>query len=305
MTNLTNNITVSSNEEGTIFGLSIPIQFEEKDLIGDIEKINFTYIKYVGKRSFREDNNTVEKFFIEFINMPVEIIKELAFLINEEINIINQKRTIAEILQSIMNLFSKHKLEKKLKKDFKSDLLKAIFILDYKNKFNFDLSKYFALNDDQSDFYINELDKHIFLKPSKKNTNQIKLTEIELNKIDQISNFDFYVAEFDFISDKTNILEIYEQIGLDSSYIQGKHKYWKDFSLANIELKKLILETETVDLNGVNIFKINNDCFPKVTIVNIYYVDSFEITLNTSELKIDALSSLKEINNSLVTKQSA
>ncbi|MEG2476511.1 MAG: hypothetical protein RSA40_03165, partial [Malacoplasma sp.] len=105
--------------------------------------------------------------------------------------------------------------------------------------------------------------------------------------------------------DKTNILEIYEQIGLDSSYIQGKHKYWKDFSLANIELKKLILETETVDLNGVNIFKINNDCFPKVTIVNIYYVDSFEITLNTSELKIDALSSLKEINNSLVTKQSA
>ncbi|MEG1146874.1 MAG: hypothetical protein RSE21_05520, partial [Bacilli bacterium] len=217
-----NKITVSSNEEGTIFGLSIPIEFEEKDLIGNIEKINFTYIKYVGKKSFREGDNTVEKFFIEFINMPIEIIKELAFLINKVINELNQKKSITEIIQSIMNLFSKHKLEKKLKKDFQLDLLKAIFILDYKNKFNFDLSKYFALNDNKTDFYINELDKHVFLKHSENNSNKIKLNETELGKINIVNDFDFYIIEFTFINDKTNILEIYEQIGLDSSYIQGK-----------------------------------------------------------------------------------
>ncbi|MEG1009832.1 MAG: hypothetical protein RSF67_08510, partial [Clostridia bacterium] len=213
-----NKITVSSNEEGTIFGLSIPIEFEEKDLIGNIEKINFTYIKYVGKKSFREGDNTVEKFFIEFINMPIEIIKELAFLINKVINELNQKKSITEIIQSIMNLFSKHKLEKKLKKDFQLDLLKAIFILDYKNKFNFDLSKYFALNDNKTDFYINELDKHVFLKHSENNSNKIKLNETELGKINIVNDFDFYIIEFTFINDKTNILEIYEQIGLDSSY---------------------------------------------------------------------------------------
>lgn len=215
-----NKIAVSCNPEKTIYGLSIPLEYAENELMADIEKIKFTYIKYDGKRKFNENGQHIEKFFIQFIKMSKELVEELANIINNKIDELNGKQSIYESLMFIVNLFSQHKFVDKELKKFNGDLGEALFMLVCKNKLSIDMSKYYRGQNNLYDFHISKINKNIEIKSCHKANAKIV---IDKRQIEESNSKDFYVVEYQFVEGMTNILTIYEMIGLENNLIKEKY----------------------------------------------------------------------------------
>lgn len=284
-----NKIAVSYNKEETIYGLSIPIEYEETELMDNIEKIKFTYIKYKGKRRFNENGINVEKFFIEFINMSKELLKELSNTINEKIDELNGTKSIYEALNFIVNLFSKHKFFDREMKKFNGDLGEALFMLECKNKLNIDMSKYYRGKNNLYDFHINELNKNIEIKSCHKANAKIMINN---RQIEESDSKDFYAVEYQFVEGMTDILEIYEMIGFENNLIKEKYDNWKH--KLSLQEGIAILERQTVDLQKINCYQIDPDSIPHLAMTNDKCVDKVEITLNVSTSRSNGISGIKK-----------
>lgn len=279
-----NKISISRNKENTVYGLSIPITYAETDLMDNIEKIKFTYIKYVGKKWFHENGCDIEKFFIEFVNMSKELVEELANVINNKIDELNEKKSIYEALYFIVNLFSKHKFFDKEMKKFNGDLGEALFMLECKNKLNIDMSQYYRGQNNLYDFHIKSANKNIEIKSCHKANAKVVINK---RQIEESDNKDFYVVEYQFVEGMTDILQIYQMIGFENNLIKEKYDNWKH--KLSLQEGIAIRERQTVDLDKINCYKINPDSIPNFTITNDKCVDKVEITLNVSSSRSNGI----------------
>lgn len=268
----------------------------EKDILRDIKKINFEYIKYQGKKRFKKENieqNTIEFqecHCVLFDSIPKELVDEICNLIDKKLKQHNYKVSFYECLAYVVSLFRKLIFPRKKDKELRGDICEAIFILKARELFNVDIAKYYRGKDNLFDFYFDKAKKSVEVKGTTKCSGEIK---INFRQINETTNRDFFVVEYQFISDGYNILDLYEKIGIDKSeIIKQKYDKWKHYKDAEDDGKKLITERYLINLEHVQIYKYNNDLLPEINIKNYNSIKNVEITLSTQngkEKEFDAI----------------
>lgn len=287
-----NKITVTRNKDKKMYGISFPLTYDEKDL----QKVNYSFIKYVGIRKVIEEDVETNKHFVEFVNFPESFIQDIYLLIKEDIDQLNKgNKSISEIFKHITNLFNKHRFNNREEKIFFGDLGEALFILKVKEELGVDISKYYRSNENLYDFFIEKKNYSMEVKSCTKSNGNVIINKRQL---EESSKRDFYIVEYQFIPGNKSILDIYREIGFDNLIIKEKYDKWLYWSTKQ-EMCDFIKKDKTVDIDKVLCFRLSEDLLPKMIINNDKAIVDIDITLNVSfsrNEKLDKLYSILKMN---------
>lgn len=289
MQNQNSKITLAKDNHEKVFGITFPLTYDQKDL----SKINYTFIKYKGIKKVNENNCEISKHFVEFTNFPQSFIKDIYEMIKNDIEEINNNKSVSEVFKHITNLFNKHKFNNNDEKTFLGDFGEALFMLKVKKELGVDISKYYRSNFDLYDFYINDKNYFLEVKSCSKNNGKIIVNKRQLEESEKK---DFYIVEYQFVPGNKTIFDIYDEIGFDNSIIKEKYDKWLYWS-SKQEVSDFINKNKTIDLEKVLCFRLNEKLIPKIRIENDQAIEDVKVTLNVSTSRNEGLKKLLSVLN--------
>ncbi len=230
--------------------------------IQNIRKINQTYIRYVDKYNFVSDETGEERIaeFICFENMPKNILESIVSEIKNKLENNNDK--VDNILNFIINLFSRHKFNKKIRKQIMGDIGELIFMIKMKEK-GFEVDKYYRKKE-ESLYDFNFKDFYVEIKSSTKFLNEITITERQVSEAD---NKVVVVSRYQMLEDKQNIFKLFEILNSSNPIILEKRNQYK-FLYESDEKAKKIFDDLTVDLDNTECFVLEEHLLPKIKIIH-------------------------------------
>lgn len=255
--------------------------------IEKIKKVNFHFIKYDGKWSISNDNE-IEKntYVIKFENMPKNLLDSVCETIIEK----TEKENLSEdkALNFVIDLFQKFKFDKEFKKQLVGDIGEAIFMLKAKEiGINADEK---IRNSDKNlyDFVFNKF--YVEVKSSSKNLNEII---VDLRQIEESENKKFVVVKFQLLENQLTILDLYEKLNSTNNLVlEKKEKY---LNLLQDEIAKKILLENTIDLNKIECFILEDKLIPKIKIIHEGGLKNVKCHIGITNVQKISLEELKKI----------
>lgn len=269
-------------------GIIIPKNVDKNLILNDINKINFQYIKYkgiqkIGHLNEKNEQETEEYHFVAFESIPIDLVREIEKMIITKLESENYTTNFYECLSYVVSLFRKMIFPHQKDKELRGDICEALFILKAKKELGVDISKYYRGKDNLYDFYFDKVKRSVEIKGTTKNSGEIKISYRQIN---ESTERDFFVVEYQFTNDGKNILQLYEEIGLDKSeLIKSKYDKWKNYKDCEDDGKKVITEHHLVHDDKTIIYKYNSALLPKIDIKNLNSVKKVEVTLSTQNSK--------------------
>lgn len=281
-------------------GLAIDPIISKKE-IGKIEKINFPNFKWIGSKTvFNDQGNEKQVHFIEIINLPDNLIREICNTINDIIN--DESISIAQAINKVIDYFKKVKFQKDIAKLLIGDLAEAIFILKTL-ELGYDVSKHLRVCDDA--LYDFNVDNKLYIEVKSASSDKNEFI-ISNEQLEQIKNKNIVIVKFKKVDSQTNILKLYELINKRAGYLNDlliqKQIYWNQYiGLKEEGYINNIIDDYSVVLENcrVNIFR--NQRLPEYSIkLNACKKVMFHINCTDDELeKIDELiDKMKFLNKS-------
>lgn len=279
-----NYINTIFDEKQNKAGIIVDKNIDEKNIIKDIEKISMKNIKYEGLKevSYYDGNkNKISdvKHFISFNNINLDLLKNILNtfyeLLNDKENNIN---SIFDCLKTISYLFSNAVISTEQQNKIRGDLCEAILILKCRKELGIDITKNYQSNDNLYDFYFSKVKRNLEVKGTTKAKKEIVL---DARQIVEGENRDFIVVEYQPVDDGMNLVQLYEEIGINScQIIYEKYVSLKETMNLNKEYEKFINKKLRINLDSVNIFKYNDALIPKIK-YDSNYIKAIKIILCT------------------------
>ncbi|MDE6893949.1 MAG: hypothetical protein K2J02_01050, partial [Malacoplasma sp.] len=104
---------------------------------------------------------------------------------------------------------------------------------------------------------------YLEVKSSSKNLSEII---VDLRQIEETENKKFVVAKFQLLENQLTILDLYNKLNSNNELILKKKKEYLD--LAKDEMSQKILLENTIDLNKVECFVLEDQLVPKIKIIH-------------------------------------
>lgn len=269
--------------EDNIKGIAIdPIL--AKDQIGKIEKINYPNFKWIGKMTIKSEyGEEKEVHFIEIVNLPDNLIKEVTTTIKNLIN--DDNLSVAESLNEIINYFKKVIFSKQATKELIGDLGEAVLILKCFEQ-GIDIAKYLRSYDEGLyDFNINNW--CVEVKTTSPEKNEFKITHEQLKQIEQKM---IIVCKFKILQQKTNILDLYEMISkyctLNNLLIQKQIRWKYYLEQYDVSFRNDILDDYSIDLDKTKLFCFRNENLPIIDIIDKKSCKKITYSINCTDSEL-------------------
>ncbi len=253
-----NKIKVIKDKEKDFYGIGFYLT--NYITIEQIKKINLHFIKYAGKWSLSNDNQVATNtYVVKFENMPKHLLDSVCETIIEKVE--NENLSEDKALNFVIDLFQKFKFKKEIKEKLIGDIGELIFMIKAK-EVGINADQKIRLSDNNLyDFVFDKF--YLEVKSSSKNLSEII---VDLRQIEEAENKKFVVSKFQLLENQLTILDLYNKLNSNNELILKKKKEYLD--LAKDEMSQKILLENTIDLNKVECFVLEDQLVPKIKIIH-------------------------------------